>query len=396
MPSFRLSLGLRPQSLDDFVGMEMLTGKNSLFRKGIESGKLYSSILWGPPGCGKTSFALAACKSLGIEFGYVDCTQADSNDLRAAIRNYTVVVFDEIQYLNKKQQQLLLQATEAQGLSMLGLTTEYPPGQIFEGLLDRCNVYRLPQMSKEQMQLLAIKTCERFGVTYEVEAIEALCYASQSMRGVYNKLEQLFQAHDDVTGENVAKLPGVSLGVDHKSALISALQKSIRGSDPNAAVYYLGQLLKQGEMEYVARRLRVIASEDIGLADSSATTVVDSCVNAAFAVGLPEARIPLSHAVLRLALAPKSNSAMMAVDSAMSAPELHAPSCIASEHAPGYVYPHEYPGHYYPLDYLPKPLQGTEFYHPCGNKWEIAAMQYLNSLKNPKSTEKISDKTGEP
>lgn len=387
MPSFRLSLGLRPQSLDDFVGMEMLTGKDSLFRKGLESGKLYSSILWGPPGCGKTSFALAACKTLGCEFGYVDCTQTDSTELREQIKTYTTVIFDEIQYLNKKQQQLLLQATEVQGLSMLGLTTEYPPGQIFQGLLDRCNVYRLPQMTKEQMIQLASSTCKRFNVKYDEEAIKSICFASQSMRGVYNKLEQLFQAHEDVTAENVEKLPGVSLGVDSKSALISALQKSIRGSDPQASVYYLSQLLKQGEMEYVARRLRVIASEDIGLADSSATTVVDSCVAAAFAVGLPEAGIPLSHAVLRLALAPKSNSAVMALNNAMAAPELHAPKCIASPHAPGYVYPHDYPGHYYEFDYLPKELQGTGFYKPCANKWEIAAMQYLKGLKGENKTE---------
>ena len=381
LPSFRLSVGLRPQSLDEFVGMEVLTGKNSLFRKGIESGKLYSSILWGPPGCGKTSVALAACKELGEDFGYVDCTQTDSGAIRDAIARYGVIIFDEIQYLTKKQQQLLLQATEAQGLSMLGLTTEYPPGQIFAGLLDRCNVYRLPQLTKAQMIELTKNVCIRFNISYEEEAIKSICNASQSMRGVYNKMEQLLQAHEGVTAKSIESLPGVSMGVDDKAALISALQKSIRGSDPNAAIYYLAQLLKQGEMEYVARRLRVIASEDIGLADSAAATVVDSCVNAAFAVGLPEARIPLAHAVLRLALAPKSNSAVVAVNAAWNAPELHAPVCIASENAPGYVYPHDYPKHYYPFDYLPGPLHGTQFWIPGPNKWEVSAYQYLEGLK---------------
>lgn len=381
MPSFRLSVALRPQTLDDFVGMQDLVGPNSLFRRGIESGKLYSSIFWGPPGCGKTSLALTACKVLGKDFGYVDCTQADSSILRDSIRKYEVVVFDEIQYLTKKQQQLLLQATEQQGLSMLGLTTEYPPGQIFGGLLDRCHVQRLPQLTKPQMLELAQRVCTNFKIPYKVEALKGLCEASQSMRGVYNKMEELVQAGEPITEKTVLLIPGVKLGVDSKSTLISALQKSIRGSDADASVYYLGQLLAQGELEYVARRLRVIASEDIGLADSMATVVVDSCINAALATGLPEARIPMAHAVLRLALSPKSNSVTTSIGAAMDAPDYHAPREIASENAIGYVYPHDHPHHYYPFQYLPPELRGTTFYQAGDNKWEVAASSYMTDIK---------------
>lgn len=381
MPGFRLSNVLRPKSLDDFVGMESLVGKQSLFRKGLEKGRLYSSILYGPPGCGKTSFAFAACTVLGQPFGYVDCTQTDSDSIRLAIRQYNTVILDEIQYLNKKQQQLLLQATEQGGLSMLGLTTEYPAGRIFEGLLDRCSVYHIFPLTKEQMEQLTVSICNKYSVKYDLEAVKALCYSCQSMRGVYNKMEQLVSADLGVTVEAVKLFDDVSLDADKVPCLISALQKSIRGSDPDASVYYLGQLLKIGELEYTARRLRVIASEDVGLADRMACLVVDSCITAALQCGMPEARIPLSHAVLCLALAPKSNSVVIAIDSAMGAPSAKTPRCIASENAVGYIYPHDYPGNYYPFDYLPDSLKGSKFYTPGKNKWEISAMEYLSGKK---------------
>ena len=378
---FKLSNALRPKSFEDIWGQEHIVGEGAVFRCMVEAGKLFPTIFWGPPGMGKTTIALVACTMLNKSFGYIDCTNTSTENLRRSIEEYDVLILDEIQYLTKRQQQVLLNPVESQEVSFIGCTTEHPSQQVFQALLDRSNVYRIREITPIQKQAHLKKICDKFGISYDDAGLTTLAERTISIRQCWNIIETLLSAQKGIYEKVIEESMGLSPMQGRKSELISALQKSIRGSDPDASIYYLGQLLNSDELEYTCRRLRVIASEDVGLANSTAVLVVSECIQSALQIGLPEAKIPLAHAVLFMALSSKSNSAVEAINAAMETPYYPAPLSISSENAYGYVYPHDYPNHYYDFDYLPKQLKGKYFYTPCDNKWEVAASQRLHEIK---------------
>ncbi len=399
---------VRPTSFDEIAGQTHLFGENGVLRKMIERGVIPSMIFFGPPGCGKTTAASIIAGLCGKTLYKLNATTASLQDIRDVAhdtssimgQNGVVLYLDEIQYFNKKQQQSLLEYLEDGRITLIASTTENPYYYIYDALLSRCSVFEFKHVKNEDIEARVRTVAEREypDVVFPDDAYRAIAdSAGGDVRRSMNTLEVAVNLATDIDGkktvsaEDIRSLtPSVAQSNFDRDGdvhydLLSCLQKSIRGSDPDAAVFYLARLLAGGDLISPCRRLMVIASEDIGPAYPMAPVIVKACVDAARELGLPEARIPLANAAVILATAPKSNSANEALCAAEE--DIHAGlgSDIPKHlHAPkfvGYKYPHVYPNHWVDQQYLPDSVKDKKYYHFGENKTEQAAEEYWKKIK---------------
>lgn len=411
---------MRPQALDGYVGQSHLVGKGCILRNMIESGNLSSFILWGPPGVGKTTLSRIVAKSLGREFYTLSAVSAGVKDVREVIDKARsgsifssglspILFIDEIHRFNKSQQDALLGAVEDGTVVLIGATTENPSFEVITPLLSRCQVFVLKSLEKPDLQRLlerAVKEDEILKYRkIDIKETDALFrHSAGDARKLLNILEIVvgsFTGNADVLIDNktVTSCLQENIAIYDKGGemhydIISAFIKSVRGSDPNAAIYYLARMLEGGEDPlFIARRLCILAAEDVGLANPNALLLANSCFQIVHNIGMPEARIPLAEVTIYLASSAKSNSAYMAINEALemarntqtaSVPLYlrNAPTKLMSElgYADGYKYAHDYPGHFADLEFMPAELAGHKFYEPADNKQEDALRARLESL----------------
>ena len=404
---------LRPETFEEVVGQEHILSENGPLTKIVRAGLVPNMIFYGPSGTGKTTVANIIAKSAGKTLKKLNATIAQTKDIKEVLQESMMLFsgdglllfIDEIQYLNKRQQQTLLEFIEDGRVTLIASTTENPYFYIYKAILSRSTLFEFKPLSAAAVgQALdrGLKTLiEETGVekTLSPEARTFLSNAGGGdLRATLNALELAFHTADGVIDEGCAKsVLSMSTMVFDRSAdghyeLLSALQKSIRGSDENAAVFYLAKLLQGGDLISPCRRLLVIASEDVGLAWPMAATIVKSLVDSALQIGLPEARIPLAEAAILLATAPKSNSAYMAIaaatDDIARGLGQDMPSRLKNNHCFGegdskdeYLYPHDYPNHWVRQQYLPNDLKDRVYYRFGDNKTEKAAFEYKKSIQ---------------
>lgn len=410
---------IRPETLDDVVGQGHILAPGGLLRRIIETNQVPNLIFYGPSGTGKTTVANIIAKRSGRTLRRLNATTASLADVKDVIAqvgtmlapNGILLYLDEIQYFNKKQQQSLLEVIESGDVTLIASTTENPYFYIYNAVLSRSSVFEFKPLSAKDVEP-AIRRgfafmSERLGKKIEsengvVEHIASAC--GGDVRKALNTVELLSNGAVTKKGKAVVKLEDAQLaaqgssmrydreGDDHYD-IASALMKSLRGSDPDAALHYLARLLEAGDLITAIRRILCSASEDIGMAYPQAALIVKALVDNALQLGLPEARLPLAQAVVLLATAPKSNSVCAAIDAAgadvragrigpipRELQNVHADSA-GQEREQGYLYPHLFPGHWVPQQYLPDELVGTVYYHFGDNKNEQAAQSYWEKLK---------------
>ena len=403
MNSFRTADSIRPKSFDDIVGQDHLFGERGVVRRMIAAGRLTNMIFFGPPGTGKTTAAEIIAKSADMAFHRINATTASLSDVKEILgttdnifsRGGILLYIDEIQYFNRKQQQALLEYIEDGRVTLIASTTENPHFYIYNAIISRSSLFEFkPVKSEACVGALrrAMSYLDTQSGSEKTVGDDVLLYIAKSTSGdvrhAIGVLENAyFSAEGEITREIVDEF-NVGIGnfdTDTHFDLLSCLQKSIRGSDPDAAVFYLAKLLAAGELISVCRRLQVIASEDIGLAYPLAVTVTRAACESAKELGMPEARIPLANAAILLATAPKSNSAEAAIDAAMADVEAGmgrvVPKHLQSPLFKGYKYPHMYPDHYVEQQYLPDDLVGKRYYEYGSNKTEAAAREYAERIK---------------
>ncbi len=399
---------IRPKDFSDIVGQTHLFGKNGALTRMQENNYITNMIFYGPPGTGKTTAANIIAQKSGMKLYSLNATSASLNDVRDIIGQTSTIFgsdgillyLDEIQYSNKKQQQSLLEYMEDGRITLIASTTENPFFYIYNAILSRSAVFEFKSVSNEDL-IPALKRGLNFlneekstSVTCSDKVFMQIAKCSAGdVRRALNTLENVYMTADgEITSDIVdAFIPSASSVYDRHGDshydLLSALQKSIRGSDPDAAVFYLAKLIENGDMISATRRLQVIASEDIGLAYPLAPVVVKQCIDSAFNVGLPEAVIPLSNATVFLATCPKSNSAYMAYHNAMADIEngkgKSVPRFMQNKYKNEYKYPHDYPNHYVEQRYLPDDATGN-YYKFGDNKTEQAAKAYWDIVKKNK------------
>ena len=413
---------MRPQTIDEVVGQSHILSKNGILYRIAQSGHATNLIFYGPPGTGKTTVARIIAKQAGKKLYKLNGTTASTADFKEIISsldtfegmNGVVLYLDEIQYLNKKQQQTLLEFLENGQITLIASTTENPYFYIYNAIISRSTVFEFKPVTPEEIEkalargvkILEAQAQEQgFSLTVEDHVLRSIALScGGDVRKSINTLEVAFLSApvtDGVKSITAEQLRSISQRAalrydksdDVHYDLLSALQKSIRGSDENAALHYLARLLEAGGLISPCRRLLVIASEDIGMAYPMCAVIVKACVDSALQLGLPEARIPLAQAVVTMATAPKSNSSYMAINQAIA--DVRAgkigdfPRCLQNKHFDGaevenkgqfYKYPHDYPDHYVRQQYLPDILQGTVYYHFGQNKTEDAARRYRETL----------------
>lgn len=410
---------IRPSSLDEVFGQEHILGKGAVLRRLIDSGKVPNMIFYGPSGTGKTTVANIIAKQTNRTLYKLNATTASTADIKEIVSqldtfmapNGVLLYLDEIQSFNKKQQQSLLEYIENGKITLIASTTENPYFYVFNAILSRSTVFEFKQLSSNAV-LQAVHRAVAF--MQERTALQAVCedgaleYISGAcggdLRKALNAVEVLFSVGQPQDGKVLLTLADAKAvtqkssmrydrGGDNQYDSLSALMKSIRGSDPDAAVHYLARFLEAGDLPSCCRRILCSASEDIGLAYPMAVPIVKACVDSALQLGMPEARLPLVEAVIFLATAPKSNSAYMAYAAAEAdirkgkfgdfprhLQNVHADS-YTMEREQGYLYPHDYPGHWVKQQYLPDELVGTTYYEYGSNKVEQAAKQYWAAIK---------------
>ena len=418
---------LRPKYIEQVVGQSHLIGEGKLLRQLLENGHIPNLIFYGPPGCGKTTLANLISKELerkGMSkpLCFINATDAGVKDVRAvqdqaeASENGVLLYLDEIQNFNKKQQQSLLPYIESGKITLISSTTENPYFTIFHAILSRSTILEFKPLTKEDIvsglrsAISRLKEDENLVIESEDEPLQYLAQcANGDMRRALTSLELALamqkltdeQPHYVITLEGVkqsTQTAGFSydkFGDQHYDTL-SAFQKSIRGSDVNASIHYLARLIEAGDLQSICRRLVVIAAEDIGLAYPQAVTIVKSCVDIAFQVGLPEAKYALAEATILLAQAPKSNSVTQAINSALADIKQgnvgEIPSHLKDGHYAGakkmgravdYLYPHDYPNHFVHQQYLPDNLQNRIYYQPAQNKTEQQFAQHQWMIRQP-------------
>ncbi len=401
---------VRPLSFDDMVGQEHLVSKNGVLRRMVESGHITNMIFFGPPGTGKTTAANIVAEHSGMTLRKLNATTASLADVKEVIEETGTIYgssgillyLDEIQYFNKKQQQSLLEYMEDGRITLIASTTENPYFYVYNAIISRSAVFEFKPVSASEIKRALMRTLERLNadegasVTCGDEAYAVLSGAGAGdVRRSIGLLENSFYLAAAEGGEITAELirsftPKVLGSFDRAGDvhydLLSCLQKSIRGSDPDAAVFYLAKLLDGGDLVSACRRLQVIASEDIGLAYPMAAVITRACVESARELGLPEGRIPLVNAAVMLATAPKSNSAYSALAAANTdigaGKGQNVPTHLRSPNFVGYKYPHDYPEHYVKQQYLPDDLKNARYYEYGENKTEQAAKAYWDKIKN--------------
>lgn len=417
---------LRPQQIEDMVGQSHIIGKGKIINKLIENKTIPNMILYGPPGTGKTTLANIIANVTGkkyVKLNAVNCGVKEINEVIDSAKrdlfsyNGIILMLDEIQALNRKQQQSLLEVIEDGSVTLIASTADNPYFVVYKAILSRSTIFEFKQINKEDILKGLQRAIERLKSinTYDSINVEdkALEYIAQTcngdMRSALNKLELVFNVGIDIvsntvniTLDNVIECSSVKMlnydkGGDDGYSILSAFHKSLRGSDIDASIHYLARLIKAGDIQGITRRLLCVASEDVGLAVPQAITITEACVSSALQLGFPEARIPLSQATIYLAQCPKSNSAVMAIESALADLDNietgDIPLHLKDAHYLGaknlgrgvdYKYPHNYPNHYVKQQYLPDAIKDKKYYIPGENKNEKSFKQYWNSVKNNK------------
>ena len=413
---------MRPATLEEFVGQEHLLGPGGVIRRMLESGNITSFILWGPPGCGKTTLANIIARNLGREFYTLSAVSSGVKDVRDVIAKASggrmfnahgapILFIDEIHRFNKAQQDALLAAVENGTVVLIGATTENPSFEVISPLLSRCRVYVFKSLEVKDLDALMRRALERdeFLKSLKVKVLETEAlfrFSGGDGRKLLNILELVCtnaasaskdgvkidnKLVTDTLQENIALYD--KDGEQHYD-IISAFIKSMRGSDPNGAIYWLARMLAGGEDPlFIARRMLILASEDVGLANPNAALLAQSCFDAVHQIGMPEARIILAETCIYLATSPKSNSAYKAIDAALAAVKgsaplpvpLHlrnAPTKLMQDlgYAKDYKYAHAYQGNFVQQEFLPEEISGTSFYEPGDNAKENATRERLRSL----------------
>ena len=395
---------LRPQSFDEIVGQEHLFGPRGVLRRMTESGRVTNMIFYGPPGIGKTTAAEIIARQSGMTFHRLNATTASLSDVKQVLAETgnlfgsrgVLLYLDEIQYFNRKQQQSLLEYMEDGRITLIASTTENPHFYVYPAIISRSGLFEfkpVPPAACAGALRRALEHLNEQNGTQKTAQDALLCAVARAAGGDVRRaiglLENVYFAAEDELSEQVLEdyMPGVAhFDEDTHYDLLSCLQKSIRGSDPDATAFYVAKLVAAGELLSLCRRLQVIASEDIGLAYPQAAVVTRACCESAKELGLPEGQIPLIHAAILLATSPKSNSAYNALHAAQADLEAgrgrEVPRHLQSPLFKGYKYPHDYPNHYVAQQYLPDDLKGARYYTPAPNKQESAAAEYWARIKN--------------
>ena len=409
---------LRPRTLDDYVGQKHLVGHGAVLRKMIDSGRITSFILWGPPGVGKTTLAQIIAHKLETPFYTLSAVTSGVKEVREVIEKAKnnrffsqvspILFIDEIHRFSKSQQDSLLGAVEQGTVTLIGATTENPSFEVIRPLLSRCQLYVLKSLSKDDLLELLHKAVEKDVVlkTKQIEFQETdamLRYSGGDARKLLNILELVVEADgtdhvvvtDAMVAERLQQNPlAYDKGGEMHYDIISAFIKSIRGSDPDAALYWLARMIEGGEdPSFIARRLVIAASEDIGLANPNALLLANAAFDAVMKIGWPEGRIPLAEATVYLATSPKSNSAYMGINDALQLVRrtgnlpvpLHlrnAPTQLMEElgYSKGYKYAHDYPGHFVEQQFLPDEVQGQRIWHAQENPAEAKLQERMQKL----------------
>ncbi len=411
---------LRPQTLDDIVGQKHLLGENKPLRKIIESGEVPNLIFYGPSGVGKTTLANYIAHKTNKTFKKLNGTNASTSDIKDVVAqidtfsgmNGILLYIDEIQYFNKKQQQTLLEYIENGSITLIAATTENPYFYVYNAILSRSTVFEFKSVEPVEIEkavaraskMLEEEQCIK--IDFQDDCLKKIAFGcGGDVRKAMNTLELSVLASDETDGVKTVTLDTVSQLVQKSSMrydrdgdehydIISAYQKSMRGSDANAALHYLARLLEAGDLPSACRRLMVCACEDVGLAYPQIIPIVKSCVDIAQAVGLPEAKIPLADAVIMVCNAPKSNSGDMAITKAIADVRNGntgpVPRQLQNKHYDGednlnkgqfYIYPHDYPNHYTYQQYLPNAIKDRVYYEYGDNKTEQAFKAYWDKIK---------------
>lgn len=414
---------IRPKTLDDIVGQEHLLGEGKLLRRIIENNEVPNMIFYGPSGVGKTTVANIIASKTGKTLQRLNATTASVTDIKNIVGTLdsflapdgVLLYLDEIQHFNKKQQQSLLEFMENGKITLIASTTENPHFYVYNAVLSRSIVFEFQPVSAQSIEKALrrasdILSSELFPNTEVVVSGDALVHIANASNGdvrkALNSLEAVYMAMRPDADNRVCLTLELAEQASQKKALrydkdgdshydiLSAFQKSVRGSDTDAAIHYLARLVSAGDLQSICRRILVMASEDIGLAYPQAVTIVKSCVDSALQLGFPEARIPLAEAVILLATAPKSNSAICAIDAAMADIESidtgDIPAHLKDSHYSGakslghgteYKYPHSYPNHYVKQQYLPDNIKDRVYYEYGENKTELSAKEYWKKIK---------------
>ena len=412
---------IRPQSLDDVVGQKHILGEGKPLRRILESGTIPNLIFYGPSGVGKTTVASIIAKKSNKRLYKLNATTASTADIREMLssaemiggENGILLYLDEIQYFNKKQQQTLLESIENGNITLIASTTENPYFYVYNAILSRSTVFEFKSLSFEDIRPAVLRAAKIMGeeqgveVTFESdETVDIICRGcGGDVRKALNSVELCVLSSERKDGK-MTVLSETARELTQKSAMrydregdehydiVSAYQKSMRGSDPDAAIHYLARLLESGDLPSACRRLLVCANEDVGLANPQIIPIVKAAVDTALAVGLPEARLPLANAVILVAISPKSNSAHDAINAAMEDVRKGntgpVPRQLQNKHFDGadaevkgqhYLYPHEFPNHYVKQQYLPDAIKNNVYYEFGENKTEAAYKEYWKKIK---------------
>lgn len=399
-----LALKLAPSTLDEVIGQTHLIGKDKILTNLVKNKKLFSMILYGKPGIGKTSIANAIVKDLDVRYRFLNATINTKKDLdivieEAKVYDGIVLIMDEIHRLNKDKQDVLLPALESGLITLIGMTTSNPYHAINPAIRSRCQLFELEELTTEDIITglkRAIKHPDLKDIKIDDKSIELIAkLAGTDLRYAYNLLEISYYSTDDktITEEKIKKINNKPVFFADKNGdghydVLSAFQKSIRGSDVDAALHYLGRLIIEGDLDSIYRRMSVIAYEDIGLANPAIGPRVDAAINAAERIGLPEARIPLGTIVAEMALSPKSNTAHVALDKALEDIENgntgNVPNHIKTS-STDYKYPHDYKGAYVKQQYLPDKLKNKKYYQPKDIGYEKQVKEIYDRLEKLKN-----------